>query len=73
MSSASVIFGRAPAAARRQEIVHHHINCGEKGVEFGEHEATSVVDVASATPNFGALLMSPRTSPPRGRNSESVI
>jgi len=60
-------------AAHRQEIVHHHVKCGEKGVEFGEHETTSVVDVALATPNFGALLMSPRTSASAARQSESLI
>jgi hypothetical protein len=56
--------------ARRQEIVHRHIKCGEQGVEFGEH-AASLVDVADATPNFGARVMSPRATP-RG-NSESLI
>jgi hypothetical protein len=49
------------AAAREQEIVDHHIKCGEQGVEFGEHEATSVVDVALATPN--AELRRPRYVP----------
>jgi hypothetical protein len=37
-----------------QEVVHQHVNCREKGVEVGAHEATSVVDVAVATPDFSA-------------------
>jgi hypothetical protein len=54
-----------------KEIVHRHIKCGEQGVEFGAHEATSVVDVAGATPNFGARVMSPRAT--GDRDSESLI
>ena len=46
-----------------QEIVHAHIKCREQSVEVGEHETTSVVDVAIATPTFGALAMSPRGHP----------
>jgi hypothetical protein len=37
---------------RWQEIVHLHVKCGEKVVKVGVHEATSVVDVAIATPTF---------------------
>lgn len=44
----------ARALPARQEIVGQHIKSGEKGVEVGEHEA-SLVDVALATPSFGAL------------------
>ncbi|MEY2515205.1 MAG: hypothetical protein QOJ89_2563, partial [bacterium] len=41
------------------------------GVEVGVHEA-SLVDVAIATPSFGALVMSPCA--PRARsNTESTI
>src|SRR5215211_743895 len=48
--------GRAPrTAAPGQEIVGENVNCREKGVELGVHEATSVVDVALTTPSFGAL------------------
>jgi hypothetical protein len=43
----------------RQEIVHQHIKCGEKVVEVGEHETTSVVDVATATPTFDGLPIPP--------------
>jgi hypothetical protein len=60
------------AAAGRQEIVHQHVKCGQKGVEFGEHVAISVVDVAVTTPNFDALVMSPRPEPPSG-DSASLI
>ena len=60
-------------AACGQEIVHQHVKCGEKGVEFGEHETTSVVDVALATPNFDALVMSPGPEPPPRGDSASLI
>ena len=52
-----------------QEVVHQHINCREKGVEVGAHEA-SKVDVAVATPDFGALCAA---SSPANGNSESTI
>jgi hypothetical protein len=52
-----------------QEVVHQHVNCREKGVEVGAHVA-SLVDVAVATPNFGALC---HASSPAGGNSESTI
>lgn len=63
---------RSPARTRTggQEIVGEHIKCGEKSVEVGGHETTSVVDVATATPTFGALNTTPRRPP---RNSESLI
>ena len=54
-----------------QEIVHAHVKCRDEGVEVGVHEA-SLVDVASATPPFGVLVMSPSTELPT-RNSESTI
>jgi hypothetical protein len=54
-----------------KEIIHTHIKCGEQGVEVGAHEA-SWVDVAVATPNFGALVMSPITRSP-SRDLESTI
>jgi hypothetical protein len=53
----------------RQEVIHQHVNCREKGVEVGAHEA-SKVDVAVATPDFGALC---RASSPNSGNSESTI
>jgi len=63
--------GRAPwPSADRQEIVDAHIKCGDEGVKVGEHEA-SLVDVAIATPSFGALVMSPRATP--RDNLESTI
>lgn len=61
------------SAAFGQEVIHAHVKCREKGVKVGEHEATSVVDVAIATPSFGALLMSPRRNPTRRSNLESTI
>src|SRR5579859_4107572 len=57
----------------RQEIVHQHVKCGEQVVEVGVHEATSVVDVALATPTFDDLLMSPRASTLIAPDSESLI
>jgi hypothetical protein len=55
-----------------QEIVHAHVKCREQSVEVGAHETTSVVDVAVATPTFGALVMSP-CGRPRRPNTESTI
>ena len=55
-----------------QDIVHPHVKCREQSVEVGEHETTSVVDVAIATPAFGALVMSPCGTPGRP-NTESTI
>jgi hypothetical protein len=60
----------AGPATRGQEIVGENVNCREKGVELGVHEATSVVDVALATPSFGALRAA--SSQPDG-NLESII
>ena len=60
-------------AARRQEIVHQHVKCDEQAVKVGGHEATSVVDVALATPTFDSPPISPRTAIPPRANSESVI
>ena len=63
--------GRAPrTAAPGQEIVGENVNCREKGVELGVHEATSVVDVALTTPSFGALRAA---SSQRDGNLESII
>ena len=58
---------------RRQEIVRQHIKCVEQAVEVGVHEATSVVDVALATPAFDSRATSPRASAMLCANSESVI
>jgi hypothetical protein len=58
-------------AALGQEIVDAHVKCDDESVEVGEHETTSVVDVAIATPTFGALVMSPRATP--RPNTESTI
>jgi hypothetical protein len=55
-----------------QEIIHEHEKCREKVVKVGVHEATSVVDVALATPTFDGLLMSPITRS-TNRDLESVI
>src|SRR5919108_491123 len=61
----------APAAAR-QEIVGQHIKCGKQAVEVGEHEVTSVIDVALTTPTFDSRVMSPRLRIASG-NSASTI
>jgi hypothetical protein len=57
----------------RQEIVHQHVKSDEQVVEVGAHEATSVVDVAVATPTFDGLLMSPRAARKTTPDSESLI
>lgn len=45
----------------RQAIVHEHTKCGEQVVNVGEHEVSSVVDVAvAATPTFNDRFTSPR-------------
>src|SRR5215211_2349125 len=55
---------RSPGAGARrkpqQEVVDPHVKCDDEGVKVGEH-AASMVDVAIATPTFGALLMAPRS------------
>lgn len=54
--------GRTSASAPAgQEIVDAHVKCDDEGVEVGVHEA-SMVDVALATPSFGALVLSPRAA-----------
>jgi hypothetical protein len=45
----------------------------EQAVKVGEHEATSVVDVAIATPAFDSRPISPRVVATARANSESVI
>jgi hypothetical protein len=63
---------RTPGStALGQEIVDAHVKCREQSVEVGEHETTSVVDVAIATPTFGALAMSTRAI--QRPNTESTI
>jgi hypothetical protein len=59
----------ARSASLGQEIVGKHVNCREKGVEIGEHEA-SLVCVALSNANFGALRAA---SSQRGGNLESII
>jgi hypothetical protein len=51
-----------PRARRQgeQEVIDTHVKSDDEGVEVGEH-AASVVDVAIATPTFGALVMTPRS------------
>ena len=56
-----------------QEIIHQHIKCGQKVVEVGVHEATSVVDVALATPTFDGLPIPPGPATMAATNSESLI
>jgi hypothetical protein len=60
-------------AASGQEIVHQHIKSDEQAVEVGEHEATSVVDVAVATPTFDGLSLAPGPAITAATNSESLI
>lgn len=59
--------------ASGQEIVHQHVKCDEQAVKVGEHEATSVVDVAIATPTFDSPPTTPRARPKPHANSESII
>jgi hypothetical protein len=67
------LWAPACTCAGGQEIVHQHVECREQAVEVGVHEATSVVDVARATPAFDSRSISPGATPPRAGNSESVI
>jgi hypothetical protein len=66
-------WASACTTPRRQEIVRQHIKCGEKVVEVGEHETTSVVDVARATPTFDGLSFPPCRAVITAGNSESLI
>jgi hypothetical protein len=66
-------WASACTASGRQEIIHQHIKCGEKVVEVGEHEATSVVDVALATPTFDGPPFPPGPATMATTNSESLI
>jgi hypothetical protein len=70
---AADLWGPACTPPGGQEIVHQHVKCGEKVVKVSVHEATSVVDVALATPTFDGLLMSPRAASTAAINSESLI
>ena len=68
------LWASSCTAASRQEIVHPHVKCDEQAVKVGEHEATSVVDVAIATPAFDSRFMSPgATLALATGDSESVI
>jgi hypothetical protein len=60
-------------ASGGQEIIHQHIKCGEKVVEVGEHEATSVVDVARATLTFDDRSFPPGPAITAATNSGSLI
>lgn len=66
-------WASACTAAGGQEIIHQHIKCREKVGEVGEHEATSVVDVAIATPTFDDLSFPPGPATMAAINSESLI
>jgi hypothetical protein len=59
-----------PSRSLGQEVVDEHIKCRDEGVEVGAHEA-SLVDVAVATSDFGALIVSPRGAV--AGSSESII
>ena len=66
-------WASACTASGGQEIIHQHEKCSEKVVEVGEHEATSVVDVAIATPTFDGLSFPPGPATTAATNSESLI
>jgi hypothetical protein len=66
-------WASACTAPGRQEIVHQHVKCNEKVVEVGEHEATSVVNVARATLTFDGLPIPPGPATMAATNSESLI
>jgi hypothetical protein len=70
----SVSDPRSPARTRapRQEIVNQYVKCGEQAVEVGEHEATSVVDVAKRNADLRQPAYVPRPIMPAG-DSESLI
>jgi hypothetical protein len=67
------LWAAACAGAGRQEIVHQHVKCSEQAVKVGEHEATSVVEVAIATPTFDSRSISPCARLMSGFDLESVI
>ena len=58
------------SAAARKEIIHQHVKCDKQGIEVGVHVAPWV-DVARATPDFGALSLVPPMT--QSINSESTI
>jgi hypothetical protein len=66
-------WASACTASGGQEIIHQHEKCGEQVVKVGEHEATSVVDVAIATPTFDDLSILPGSAITAATNSESLI
>jgi hypothetical protein len=55
----------ARAGSLGEEVVQQDVNCRQKGVEVGAHGA-SLVNVAVATPDFGALRIGPLPAAARG-------
>jgi hypothetical protein len=62
----------ARAAGRAEQLVDGDLQCDDEVVETGAHEASSEVDVASATPTLGGLVLLVMARRPRS-DSESII
>jgi hypothetical protein len=58
--------------ARLQQVVDGDVQCDDEVVEIGVHEASSEVDVATATPTLGGLVCVVMSRRPRP-DSTSVI
>jgi hypothetical protein len=66
-------FGWPPwSAAGFQQLVDGDVQCDDEVVETGVHEASQEVDVATATPTLGGLVL-PVTSRLPPPNTTSVI
>jgi hypothetical protein len=58
--------------SRANQVVDGDVQCHDEGVEVGVHGASQEVDVASATPTLGALVL--LVTPRRPRlDSEAII
>jgi hypothetical protein len=65
--------GRAAwSQARAEQVVDGDVQCGDEVVETGVHEASLEVDVATATPTLGGLVLLVTARRPQP-DSESTI